>query len=94
MATEKEKMIAGEMYVPLDPVLTEERQKARLLFKALNKTGDDEKDKRQEILSQLLPNSQPDLWIEPPFYCDYDSLSEPNPQESSLRQQHPWRSGP
>jgi maltose O-acetyltransferase len=71
MRTEKEKMIAGEMYVPLDPELTAERRTARLLFKALNETGDDEKDKRQEILGKLLPNSQPDIWIEPPFYCDY-----------------------
>ncbi len=42
MKTEKEKMLAGELYNPLDTQLSEERLKARLLIKELNETGEDQ----------------------------------------------------
>lgn len=71
MKSEKEKMIAGEMYDPLDVALVADRRQARLLIKALNDTKDDESSERSTILKKLLPNAAPDLWIEPPFYCDY-----------------------
>lgn len=64
-------MIAGELYAPLDPELTRDRHQARLLFKTLNDSTDDELDKRRKILRQLLPNKKSGLWVEPPFYCDY-----------------------
>ena len=32
-------MLAGELYDPLDPELSAERRRARLLFKALNDTA-------------------------------------------------------
>lgn len=73
MKTEKQKMLDGELYNALDKVLTEERSKARLLFNELNATREDEKEKRLQILSELLPNQGKDLWLEPPFYCDYGS---------------------
>ena len=71
MRTEKEKMIAGEMYIPMDPELVADRRNTRLLFQALNDSKDDEEDKRKKLFSQLLPNCPSDIWIEPPFYCDY-----------------------
>ena len=37
--TEKEKMIAGEMYNPLDPELVANRHQARLLFNFFNEVG-------------------------------------------------------
>ena len=73
MKTEKEKMLAGELYDATDPQLVHERRRARLLMKSLNDTRDDETEKRLEILTNLLPHSGSDLWIEPPFYCDYGS---------------------
>ena len=42
MKSEKEKMLAGEMYDPLDQQLVEERLQTRLLIKALNDTREDE----------------------------------------------------
>jgi hypothetical protein len=39
--TEKEKMLGGKLYDSLDPQLSAERRRARLLFKALNNTRDD-----------------------------------------------------
>jgi maltose O-acetyltransferase len=71
MKTEKEKMIAGEMYDPLDQQLADHRVHARLLIKALNETREDDIAERSRILRELLPNASPDLWLQPPFYCDY-----------------------
>ncbi|WP_372756278.1 sugar O-acetyltransferase [Labilibaculum sp.] len=71
MKTEKEKMLSGELYNALDPELSEERLKARLLVKELNDSGEDEEVKREEVLRKLLPNSGSNLWIQTPFYCDY-----------------------
>jgi len=71
MKTEKEKMIAGELYDPLDKQLVEDRLKARLLIKALNDTREDEITARIGILQELIPNAGAGLWLQPPFYCDY-----------------------
>ena len=71
MQTEKEKMIAGEMYDPLDPVLVEDRVRTRLLLKALNESREDEPAERERIVRDLIPNAGENLWIQPPFYCDY-----------------------
>lgn len=64
-------MIAGELYNPLDKVLSEDRLRTRLLLKRLNDSGEDQTDDRQTILKDLIPNAQNDLWLQPPFYCDY-----------------------
>jgi len=72
MKTEKEKMIAGELYNALDPQLSAERRKARLLFKALNDTRDNQTEERLKLIVELIPSSAGrGLWLEPPFYCDY-----------------------
>ncbi|WP_224998464.1 sugar O-acetyltransferase [Cesiribacter sp. SM1] len=73
MKTEKEKMLSGALYNALDPQLMEERRKARLLFKQLNDTRDDEEELRLRILKDLIGKAGEGLWIEPPFYCDYGS---------------------
>ncbi len=69
--TEKEKMIAGQMYNALDPVLVAERKEARLRFQAINSLNEDQKEKRDELLYELMGSAGKNLWIEPPFYCDY-----------------------
>lgn len=71
MRTEKEKMIAGEMYNPSDKELEDNRLKTRLSIKALNETREDEIVERRRLLKQLIPNAALDLWVEPPFFCDY-----------------------
>lgn len=71
--TEKQKMLSGELYDPLDKQLVEERLKARLLIKALNDTREDEVAERIRILKELIPQAGPGLWLQPPFYCDYGS---------------------
>ena len=71
MRSEKEKMLGGELYDPLDPQLCAERRRARLLFKALNDTRDDQQDERARLIKELIPAAGQGVWIEPPFYCDY-----------------------
>jgi maltose O-acetyltransferase len=73
MRTEKEKMLKGQLYDPLDAELTEDRLQARLLIKELNDTREDEPEERARILRKLLPNAGEGLWLQPPFYCDYGS---------------------
>ncbi|MDO6391231.1 sugar O-acetyltransferase [Pontibacter sp. BT731] len=71
MKTEKEKMLAGELYDPLDKQLSDERLQARLLLKELNDSREDQVDERNRILKALIPNAGEGLWLQPPFYCDY-----------------------
>ncbi|CAN5898842.1 maltose acetyltransferase domain-containing protein [soil metagenome] len=71
MKTEKQKMVAGEMYNPLDKQLVEDRIQTRLLIKALNETREDDITERSRILKELVPQAAADLWLQPPFYCDY-----------------------
>jgi len=71
MKTEKEKMLSGDLYNALDPQLSEERMKARLLIKKLNDSREDEEINRESIIKELIPNSGDNLWLQPPFYCDY-----------------------
>jgi maltose O-acetyltransferase len=71
MRSEKDKMLAGELYDPLDPQLARERRRARDLVKAFNDSRDDEVERRARILRELFGAAGEGLWIEPPFYCDY-----------------------
>jgi maltose O-acetyltransferase len=70
VTTEKEKMLAGELYDPLDAVLVRERKRARDLLLSLNQTREAEVDIRREIIAALL-GQESDVWIQPPFFCDY-----------------------
>lgn len=72
MRTEKQKMLAGELYDPVDPVLSQERDRCRNLCLALNATREEQKEERQRLLNELL-GKQTDAWIQPPFFCDYGS---------------------
>ena len=73
MKTEKEKMLAGELYNPADSHLSDERRNARLLSKKYNDSTDEEVLLRKEILRKLIGGYSKGLVIEPPFYCDYGS---------------------
>jgi maltose O-acetyltransferase len=69
--TEKEKMLAGELYVAADPELATARARARKLLRAYNQSTEEELKLRERLLSQLLGAVGAGTWIEPPFYCDY-----------------------
>lgn len=69
--TEKEKMLAGQMYNPLDASLMDEREKAKLMFQEINSLDETHKKKRTQLLYSLFGKAGKNLWVEPPFYCDY-----------------------
>ncbi|OKL41944.1 sugar O-acetyltransferase [Pontibacter flavimaris] len=71
MRTEKEKMLAGELYDPLDQELVDDRLRTRLLLKELNDSREDQVEERTRVLKELIPQAQAGLWLQPPFYCDY-----------------------
>ena len=69
--TEKEKMIAGELYDPSDEELTSLRVRARKLARRYNQTDEDEPEKQQELLRALLPNTAAIPGLQAPVYFDY-----------------------
>ena len=71
MKTEKEKMISGEQYLAGDPILVKERRKAKNLLHRLNVIEYRITKKAREIIQELIPNAGTNLYIEPPFFCDY-----------------------
>lgn len=71
MPSEKEKMLAGELYDPLDTALVQARMRARDLCQDLNATREREQDSRRSILEQLFGQGGDSVWMQPPFYCDY-----------------------
>ncbi|MBK0382331.1 sugar O-acetyltransferase [Pedobacter sp. SD-b] len=71
MKSEKEKMLAGELYLANDPELSKERRNAKRLLRQLNITEYLVTKPAKNILKELIPNAGKNLYIEPPFHCDY-----------------------
>ncbi|HEY7371924.1 MAG TPA: sugar O-acetyltransferase [Polyangia bacterium] len=76
MKTERDKMVGGELYNPLDPDLVAARGRARDLYQALNATREAEQEARRRILGELLGAGGDSVWMQPPFFCDYGSNIE------------------
>lgn len=70
--SEKQKMLAGELYLATDPELAAERKRARRLTRLYNQTTEEELETRSQLLKDLFAELG-DAEIEPPFYCDYGS---------------------
>lgn len=71
--TEKEKMLLGMYYKASDKDLTEARNTARSLAAEYNSTAPSELERREDILKKLFKKCGRNIYIEPPFYCDYGS---------------------
>ena len=69
--TEWEKMVAGELYDPLDPDLVARRIRARNLCQRLNATAESQPDERKASLQELFGSGGESVWMQPPFFCDY-----------------------
>jgi maltose O-acetyltransferase len=72
--TEREKMLAGELYLASDSELKTMRCNARRLTRLFNATTEDDDDLRDEILHELLGKRGAKVEIEPPFRCDYGTF--------------------
>ncbi|GAA0339769.1 maltose acetyltransferase domain-containing protein [Oceanobacillus oncorhynchi subsp. oncorhynchi] len=73
MKTEKEKMLAGEMYDPEDSILLKERQEARGKVRLYNQTLETEEEKRSKLLKELLGATGENVYMEPNIRFDYGS---------------------
>jgi maltose O-acetyltransferase len=76
MATERDKMLAGEMYDPFDPDLVAGRNRARDLCQDLNATREAQTEERRRILRALFGRGGDSVWMQPPFFCDYGANIE------------------
>jgi len=74
--TEREKMLAGELYDPLDPELVAARVRARDLCQELNATREGDAAERRRILCDLFGAGGESAWMQPPFFCDYGTNIE------------------
>lgn len=69
--TEREKMLAGELYDGGGPELLQQRHKAKNLARDYNQTDSDDLAKKDNILHELLGGRGKNLWIVALFYVDY-----------------------
>ncbi|AJD92842.1 transferase [Jeotgalibacillus malaysiensis] len=71
MTSEKQKMLAGEMYDPADPMLMKEREEARRKVRLFNQTTEPEGEQRVEMLKDLLGSTGNHVYMEPNIRFDY-----------------------
>ncbi|HKL13528.1 MAG TPA: sugar O-acetyltransferase [Halanaerobiales bacterium] len=69
--TEKDKMLNGEFYNPMDTELVTDRMEARKLLYSFNNSKPSEGIRRKETIKQLFGKTGAKIYIEPPFRCDY-----------------------
>jgi maltose O-acetyltransferase len=71
MPSEKERMLAGELYDPQDAELSAMRERTRDLCQDLNASRDSQEVLRRRILVELFGSGGDTVLMQPPFYCDY-----------------------
>ena len=71
MLSERQKMLGGLLYDPLDPELVVARARARDLCHVLNASREGEQDERRQVLRELFSTGGDTVWMQPPFFCDY-----------------------
>ena len=69
--SERERMLRGEYYNARDEALLARAHLARALMAEFTATPSTDFEKRRKTLEQLLGGVGDDVWIEPPFFCDY-----------------------
>ncbi|WP_447985072.1 sugar O-acetyltransferase [Nitrospira sp. Nam74] len=71
MLSERQKMLGGLLYDPLDPELVAARTRARDLCHVLNASREGDQDERHRVLRELFGTGGDTVWMQPPFFCDY-----------------------
>ena len=70
--TEKEKMLAGEIYdANYDENLIKERMVAKDKCFELNNMKPYDFENRKDLLKEILGNTKENVWVESDFWCDY-----------------------
>lgn len=75
-SSERQKMLAGQLYDPGDPELVAARARARDLCQDLNATREAQQAERRKILRDLFGAGGETAWMQPPFFCDYGTNIE------------------
>ncbi|MGL5544433.1 MAG: sugar O-acetyltransferase [Cetobacterium sp.] len=71
MKTEREKMIAGEMYSPMDDQLLRDREVGKRFCKEYNSTDDTDYETRKNLMKGFLGKTGENLHIESNFRLEY-----------------------
>jgi len=69
--TQRERMLAGDLYIADDPELARDSQRAQTLVQQFNHSVPSDTDMRRRILDELLGSLGDGTEIRPPFHCDY-----------------------
>lgn len=73
MATNKENMLAGKLYMAGGEELAKDNKRSRMLTRLFNNTTEEQIEYRTQLLKELFESTGESLYIEPPFRCDYGS---------------------
>jgi maltose O-acetyltransferase len=69
--SQRERMLAGDLYLADDPQLVQESRRAEALAKEYNESSPHDPARRRRILGDLLGSLGEGTEIRPPLYCDY-----------------------
>jgi maltose O-acetyltransferase len=69
--SQRERMLAGDLYIADDPVLASENQRAMALMEEFNRSPAADPEGRRRILTELLGSFGEGAEVRPPFFCDY-----------------------
>jgi maltose O-acetyltransferase len=69
--SQRERMLAGDLYIADDSELARESRRAAELYGAYNASLPSDADLRRRMLADLLGSLGDGSEIRPPFYCDY-----------------------
>lgn len=69
--TEKERMLSGKLYLAKGEELGKDNKKGRMLTRLFNNSTEEQQDYRKQLLKELFEFTGENLYIEPPFRCDY-----------------------
>jgi maltose O-acetyltransferase len=74
--SERQRMVAGELYDPMDAELVTARTRARNLCQLLNASAEADTGTRRQILEELFGAGGDSVLMQPPFFCDYGANIE------------------
>ncbi|WP_025023976.1 sugar O-acetyltransferase [Companilactobacillus nodensis] len=71
MRSQKEKMLAGDLYIASDQELAKDSHRAKSITRLYNQTTEDDGDIRHDLLKKLFGKTGDNIYFEPPFHTDY-----------------------
>ncbi|MEO3922949.1 sugar O-acetyltransferase [Micromonosporaceae bacterium B7E4] len=71
--SQRERMLAGDLYRADDPELVALARRAALLVQRYNSTAADQPERHEALLRELLGAVGEQVVVRPPFHCDYGS---------------------